>query len=486
MLAEIPEGTETFTADVTLRSTTNQVLFTVMPVTWVDSSNLEALSFNTRDQQLSSKEAIRGVVNYSMKIAIDPVPNVLEKYDEAAEPRQQFLIGSRRDRSTSIDPNGYSRRWRVADREISELTRDVLRERGIERDRRPVTTPQDEAAMNALVGWFREHFEYSLKNPKGTPAEDPLVRFLFEHRKGHCELFAAGLAAMGRTTGIPTRVVTGYRASEYNRLGQYYMVRHSYAHAWTEAYLGPERGWVAFDATPPGDVAAEHEGQWSMFDPARELYEYLEFVWLSNVVSYNATMRGDLNRDLAAGTEDTVKGIQQMWVSSVVSWFKEQWDRWKSQPEYLILAGLIVFFILVGVVSLLHSAAVKRRRMVTLQLTRLPRKQRRQLVKQLRFYLYMLDLLERHGHVRPLWQSPFSFAKELIADEEHTYDPVLTLTEHFYEIRFGHRTLDAPRRQTIRELLSSLEENLANLKTKGKASKSKAGSGPSGASPAGT
>ena len=68
-----------------------------------------------------------------------------------------------------------------------------------------------------------------------------------ESNSGHCEVFAAALTAMARSIGMKARVVTGYRAGEYNRIGGYYIVRQSNAHAWTEIHLGP-RGWKTFDA----------------------------------------------------------------------------------------------------------------------------------------------------------------------------------------------------------------------------------------------
>ncbi len=73
----------------------------------------------------------------------------------------------------------------------------------------------------------------------------------------------------------------------------------------------------------------------------------------------------------------------------------------------------------------------------------------------------MLEMLERHGYVRPQWQSPFSFARELADANPMRFDPVVTLTELFYEIRFGHRDLDDDRRQQIRAHLKQLEHALA-------------------------
>src|SRR5690606_29143665 len=127
----------------------------------------------------------------------------------------------------------------------------------------------------------RERFAYALDNPPVPAGADPVADFLFHQRKGHCELFASGLAAMTRAIGMQARVVTGYRVSEYNPIGGYYVVRQDDAHAWTEVYLGPEHGgWRTFDSTPPDAVRAEHavEGGWLF--AFRQIYEAVEYEWI--------------------------------------------------------------------------------------------------------------------------------------------------------------------------------------------------------------
>ena len=97
---------------------------------------------------------------------------------------------------------------------------------------------------------------------------DPIVDFLLNKRKGHCQYFASALAMLLRSLDIPTRLVVGFRPSEYNDLGEYFLVQQSHAHVWVEAYFTVEelaahsipvpsyikRGaWMRLDGTPPGD-----------------------------------------------------------------------------------------------------------------------------------------------------------------------------------------------------------------------------------------
>jgi hypothetical protein len=142
---------------------------------------------------------------------------------------------------------------------------------------------------------------------------------------------------------------------------------------------------------------------------------------------------------------------------------------WLSRLTITAMA-VSVIFIGIGIASLIHTILVRRKRLATLQLNHLPRRERRALAKQLRFYLHMLDLLERRGHVRPAWQSPFSFATGLTETAPDKFSPVVSLTEHFYEIRFGHRGLDEPRRQSIRQHLKQLEQNLPVVSRKARKS----------------
>jgi hypothetical protein len=107
----------------------------------------------------------------------------------------------------------------------------------------------DHAEIAARVETFlRGQFRYSLDIERVSQL-DPLQEFLFVRRSGHCEYFAAAMAVMLRTLGVPARVVNGFQRGEWNPYGQYFIVRYSDAHSWVEAYL-PGAGWVTFDPTP--------------------------------------------------------------------------------------------------------------------------------------------------------------------------------------------------------------------------------------------
>lgn len=73
-------------------------------------------------------------------------------------------------------------------------------------------------------------------------------------RHGYCEQFATAMALMGRTIGVPSRVVLGFTPGDPidDNLVQ---VRDRNAHAWVEMWI-PAYGWMSFDPTPRVGYAA--------------------------------------------------------------------------------------------------------------------------------------------------------------------------------------------------------------------------------------
>ncbi|MBL8057587.1 MAG: transglutaminase domain-containing protein, partial [Anaerolineales bacterium] len=107
-------------------------------------------------------------------------------------------------------------------------------------------TPYDKAV--ALRDYLRT-IPYDFIPPPHKPGAEVVDTFLFEDRRGVCEMFATAQVVMLRTLGIPARIVAGYGPGDYNPLSGYYTVRQNDAHGWVEAYF-PGYGWVPFDPTP--------------------------------------------------------------------------------------------------------------------------------------------------------------------------------------------------------------------------------------------
>jgi transglutaminase-like putative cysteine protease len=127
---------------------------------------------------------------------------------------------------------------------------------GIGRLAREVTAgaPDAEGAAERLRAHLSANYGYTLNLERRSGLE-PLEEFLFVRRSGNCEYFAAAMAVMLRSVGVPSRVVAGFQQGEWNPYGRYFMVRLSDAHAWVEVFL-EGRGWVAFDPSPRGAAVA--------------------------------------------------------------------------------------------------------------------------------------------------------------------------------------------------------------------------------------
>ena len=97
-------------------------------------------------------------------------------------------------------------------------------------------------------------YDASMESASG----DPLAEFLFQRRRGHCELFAAAMAVLLRASGVPARTVGGFYGGTRGPEGDY-VVRLSAAHAWVEIFV-PGVGFVAIDPTPQDGRAPQASG----------------------------------------------------------------------------------------------------------------------------------------------------------------------------------------------------------------------------------
>ncbi|MFB7947421.1 transglutaminaseTgpA domain-containing protein [Kitasatospora phosalacinea] len=118
---------------------------------------------------------------------------------------------------------------------VAETARDVTKGK---------TTPYDRAV--ALQQYFTGgSFTYNTKIDART-GPDAIAKFL-EDKEGFCVHFAATMAAMSRSLGIPARVAIGFTPGEGN--GTDRVVRSSNYHAWPELYFNGY-GWMRFEPTP--------------------------------------------------------------------------------------------------------------------------------------------------------------------------------------------------------------------------------------------
>lgn len=108
------------------------------------------------------------------------------------------------------------------------------------------TTPYDK--VRALYNHFSaaNGYRYALEAKQDTSGL-AIMEFL-TNKTGFCVQYAAALAWMVRTAGIPARVAFGFTRGS-RREGDSYELTNRNLHAWTEVYFDGF-GWVPFDATP--------------------------------------------------------------------------------------------------------------------------------------------------------------------------------------------------------------------------------------------
>jgi transglutaminase-like putative cysteine protease len=110
-------------------------------------------------------------------------------------------------------------------------------------------TPFDRA--RALESWFHDSdtFTYSIEPDEVSGSNiDNLEDFLVDDKTGYCEQFAASMAIMARTLGIPARVAVGFLQPDHVE-GDTWEFRGTDMHAWPELYFSGV-GWVRFEPTP--------------------------------------------------------------------------------------------------------------------------------------------------------------------------------------------------------------------------------------------
>ena len=104
-----------------------------------------------------------------------------------------------------------------------------------------------EKRAKALVKFFQaQSLTYSLK-PEPLDINHTTDSFLFDKHQGYCVHFASSFVTMSRMAGIPSRIVTGYKADLTNSMQNYLAVKEKDAHAWAELYINEH--WVRFETT---------------------------------------------------------------------------------------------------------------------------------------------------------------------------------------------------------------------------------------------
>jgi hypothetical protein len=177
----------------------------------------------------------------------------------------------------------------------------------------------------------------------GAKIEDPVIRWLQAGAGGHCEFFAAAFTLLGRTAGHPVRVIAGFKGGTWNGYENYFMVRHSHAHAWCEIYNG-EGAWLRVDPTPgAGGVVTEAaplpQPQVAIGDRSTSAYlDSLRMLWYRRIVNFDQRSQ--------QGVVDSLRRLGRtigLWSDAFVAVVRDQFVSWQKAPLSFSSKGDILY-----------------------------------------------------------------------------------------------------------------------------------------------
>ncbi|MEM8875422.1 MAG: DUF3488 and transglutaminase-like domain-containing protein [Planctomycetota bacterium] len=283
---------------------------------------------------------------------------------------------------------------------------------------------------------------------------DPLEAFLYDVQRGHCEYFAGAMALMLQSIGIDARVVIGFKADEFNATTDAYIVRQSHAHAWVE--VRTTRGWQRYDPTS-GREAPVPEAQ-TLWGKIKHLADWFEYTWADKVVAYDAGTRENLISQVDVKLQNSAIRTNEK---------VNDWKSWLDQRRFSLSEKLITGLLVLAVIAILGlltwfgiERIRLRRRAKRIGIEELPADRKRRLARQLAFYDDLLRFLAKRGITRPDHLTPREFAASLTFLPAEAFDAVGRLTEIFYDVRFGQRSLTGRRRQQLQNFIEKLDDRI--------------------------
>jgi len=317
--------------------------------------------------------------------------------------------------------------------------------------------PLDAQIAANIETHLKSQFNYTLDLTdarKIIEGQDPIVAFLYDVKRGHCEYFAGAMALMCQSLGMQARVVTGFKCDEFNDFSGYYIVRQSHAHAWVEVKTAD--GWKTYDPTSGNDIGRTKITVWQRM---KHLLNYMEYTYANSVIAYDNQNQENLVNAVETQMTNTIyRGVGVF--DTLRSWLNsEQFDYVTSHLVFVIVA--LILLALIGFVGLyLWEKWRLRRRAARIGLEALPPDERLRLARQLGFYDDLLQLLARHQITRPRHLTPLEFCRSLTFLPNSAYETIHRLTELFYRVRFGHAELDGGQRRRLATTIGKLAEEL--------------------------
>jgi transglutaminase-like putative cysteine protease len=175
--------------------------------------------------------------------------------------------------------------------------------------------------------------------------------FWFDRKQGFCEHMASSFVVLMRAAGIPARIVTGYQGGERNTIDNFWVVRQSDAHAWTEVWLAG-RGWLRVDPTAavaPGRIGSLQRLQAprgaiatavgtvvgpNLVQSLRAVWDAVNNAWNQKILNYTQSRQLNLLRALgfeSPSWEDL--GLLLLGTLVAASLAGAAWMRWERRRQ---------------------------------------------------------------------------------------------------------------------------------------------------------
>lgn len=361
-----------------------------------------------------------------------------------------------------FSPEEYERYLRLLTRvpeQCEQLTAVADRVVGTEKD--------PEKISKRIEEWFTNYggFKYTSKLTVMDSNLDPIVDFVVNRRKGHCEYFASAMAIMLRTQGIPSRVITGMKGGIWSPRTSVLTVKQLHAHAWVEVYLDGK--WVTFDPTPADrDVDVQKmqglSGGWGI------LWLDAETAWARLANLSQETQQTRIYQPLYQVALETVETTKSLFegdsalihrIRDIVM-YPDRWFSWEGG----VLAAVVMLF-LSGLFWLVRWAYRLYARWENMNSRESDANQRAQRIVP--FYERFLAILRKQG----LEQGPTQTAREF-ADmalqklrsrlvSMNQTDSTTQLVETFYQVRFGGVPLNSIDLTQLEQQLNQLDALLS-------------------------
>jgi protein-glutamine gamma-glutamyltransferase len=340
----------------------------------------------------------------------------------------------------------------------------------------PVDDPIGRARVLERALRSSPRFSYRLGEQRRDQTLDPIEDFIVNDPRGHCEYFAAALALMLRSQGLPSRVVVGFKTDEYNQFDERYWARQSHAHAWVEAYIPPESlpdpvrgphplfdwshgGWLRLDPTPSSlDELALSE---YLKQKWRDWRAAIQTAWTQHVMQMSGTRQDSLvYRPLL----DTLRQT-----AARLSGVRSAGGEFSGTPRQMLMLALP--WLLGGTLA---SAALAWWALRRQWFTRAGRGRagaawgrggsHGQEGKNVEFYRRWEAVFRRWGLDRHPCQTPREFAGEAggrlaeLAGQPHLRQAANRVIDAFYEVRFGGATLDDQQTADVEQALQHIQQ----------------------------